>query len=139
MKNFGLMMSKLVDEPTQLGRLLDDRSIEISAVDYLTEDVVLVSYIKKEEWVEENEESNVVLSMWTTSCARFHLYMLMDEVMSAPGCKLLYTDVIFSIFFTRNFIIQTDSIIYVHPVDNNPLQTGLHLGELTGFAKMFAL
>lgn len=40
----------------------------------------------------------------------------MKKVAETPGCKILYTD--------------TDSIIFVHLEHLNPLQTGLHLGQL---------
>ena len=41
----------------------------------------------------------------------------MQKVARTPGCTLLYTD--------------TDSLIYVHPEGNNPLELGPHLGQFT--------
>lgn len=117
LRNFGLSKSTVMEDPAELCKLLDDKSIDITGVDYLNKDVVMVTSITKEDFVEEHESSNVLLSLYTTSCARIHLYSLMKCVVETPGCKILYTD--------------TDSIIYVHPKGMNPLRTGLHLGDLT--------
>lgn len=70
LRNFGLSQSSVVEDPVELARLLQDKSIEISSIDDLTADVVMVSYVKKEEFVTENESSNVVVSLLTTSFAR---------------------------------------------------------------------
>lgn len=59
-----------MDNPVELSRLLEDKSLDISSIDYLTDEVIMVTYITKEEFVTENESSNVVLSLWTTSFAR---------------------------------------------------------------------
>jgi hypothetical protein len=46
-----------------------------------------------------------------------HLYETMRHIDTAEGCELLYTD--------------TDSVIYSHPVDLNPIVEGDFLGELS--------
>lgn len=70
LRNYGLSQSVIVDNPVELSRLLEDKSLDISSIDYLTDEVIMVTYITKEEFVTENESSNVVLSLWTTSFAR---------------------------------------------------------------------
>ncbi|KAL3102391.1 hypothetical protein niasHT_020822 [Heterodera trifolii] len=98
----------------------DDKKIELIDVELMDEDndVYMLTYKPKEEFVDENKYSNVVISLFTTSMARLYLYEALKKVADAPGCEILYYD--------------TDSVIYVHPEDNDPLPTGKgHLGELT--------
>ena len=71
---------------------------------------MLVTYTSKTEFVEENSSYNVVLSLWTTSAARIKLLKALQTVADTPNCEILYTD--------------TDSVIYVHPTDNDPLKCG---------------
>ena len=117
MRNFGLTQCLIIGDPAEFCACLDDRSIELSAIDELTTETIMISYIKKKEWVEENKTSNVIISLWTTSAARLHLLKAMQKVARAPGCTLLYTD--------------TDSLIYVHPIGSNPIPLGPHLGQFT--------
>lgn len=72
MRNFGLVTCKVIEQPADLGELLDDRSIEVMDVDILDEEVALVSYMKKEDWVEENESSNISLSSSKFSFFKYH-------------------------------------------------------------------
>jgi len=120
----------ITDDPSELRAYLDNRKIEVTSVDMLTPETVLISFLIKKEFVEEHPCSNVgkfyiqikwiaiilVVSLFTTSAARLHLLRAMQAVAQTLGCKLLYT--------------YTDSLIFVHPTDNNPLKLGPHLGEL---------
>lgn len=99
------------------------------------DDIWLIYYKNKEEWIEENKYSNVVISLFTTSAARLELFKALNKVANTPGCELLYCDT--GLFYCSNnyHIINksiSDSIIYIHPENNDPLPTGKgHLGELT--------
>jgi len=117
LRNFGLSKCCITSDPSVLCEYLDNRRIELTAIDELTPETILISYIEKKEWVEEHACSNVIISLWTTSAARLHLLKAMQRVSRAPGCTLLYTD--------------TDSLIYVHPIGANPIPTGPHLGQFT--------
>nr|CAD2200928.1 unnamed protein product [Meloidogyne enterolobii] len=117
LRNHGLSQTHITDDLAELGEYIHNRSIEIGSIDQLNEDTMMIRYLKKKEWVEEHDSSNVVISLWTTSAARLHLLKLMQKVVRTPGCSLLYTD--------------TDSLIYAHPDNNNPLELGPHLGDLT--------
>jgi hypothetical protein len=117
LNNFGLTQCHITDNPEELGEYLDDKTIEVVSLDELSTEVVLISYIKKKDWVEEHACSNVIISLWTTGAARLHLLKAMQNVVRTPGCTLLYTD--------------TDSLIYAHPEHTNPLKTGPHLGQLS--------
>uniref|UniRef100_A0A183BUT0 DNA-directed DNA polymerase n=1 Tax=Globodera pallida TaxID=36090 RepID=A0A183BUT0_GLOPA len=117
LRNFGLSKTLITDDPGVLGNYLDNRKIEITALDMLTPEVILISYVEKKEWIKEHPCSNVVISLFTTSAARLHLLKSMQKVVRSPGCTLLYTD--------------TDSLVYAHPKESNPLQTGPHLGQFT--------
>uniref|UniRef100_A0A914IDZ8 DNA-directed DNA polymerase n=1 Tax=Globodera rostochiensis TaxID=31243 RepID=A0A914IDZ8_GLORO len=115
LRNFGLSQTLITDDPVILGEHLDNRSIDVTAIDELDDQHILLSYIQKKEWVEEHDCSNIVISLWTTSAARLLLLKAMQKVVRSPGCTLLYTD--------------TDSLIFAHPIDSCPLQTGPHLGQ----------
>nr|CAD2190591.1 unnamed protein product [Meloidogyne enterolobii] len=117
LRNFGLSQSFVTDDPAEFCEYKDDPSIDLSAVDELQPGVLLLRYVKKRDWIEEHDCSNVVVSLWTTSAARIHLLRAMQKVVRTSGCSLLYTD--------------TDSLIFSHPEDVCPLQLGPHLGEFT--------
>ena len=112
-----LSKSYVTDDPFDLTTYFNDPKLEISTIDEVNDDIFLITYNTKEEFIEEHGCSNVLLSLWTTSAARIKLLKLLQKVDATPGCEILYMD--------------TDSIIYVHPRDNNPLSTGPHLGDLS--------
>ena len=112
-----LSKSIVINDPFDLRVYLTDTKIELLSLDQLSEDMFLITYKSKEGFIEEHDSSNIVLSLWTTSAARIALLKLLQKVDSAPGCEILYMD--------------TDSVIYVHPENNDPLPTGPHLGDLT--------
>jgi hypothetical protein len=114
----GLSTSVVTDSPTVLRQLLDDPKIDISSVDQLTNDVVLITYSPVDEFVEENDSSNVIISILTTSYARLHLHRALQAVTRTDQCNLLYCD--------------TDSILFSYPeTAEPPLKPGPHLGQLT--------
>uniref|UniRef100_A0A914M0Y3 DNA-directed DNA polymerase n=1 Tax=Meloidogyne incognita TaxID=6306 RepID=A0A914M0Y3_MELIC len=117
LRNFGLSQCVITDDLEEYEKYRDDKSITVTSVDELTPEILLISFMKNKEWIEEHDCSNIVISLWTTSAARIHLLRSMQKVVRTVGCNLLYTD--------------TDSLIYVHPEDINPLQLGPHIGMFT--------
>nr|CAD2176707.1 unnamed protein product [Meloidogyne enterolobii] len=117
LRNQGFTQTHITDDLAELGEYIHNNSIEVAAIEELNSETMMIRYSKKKEWIEEHDSSNVVISLWTTSAARLHLLKLMQKVVRTPGCSLLYTD--------------TDSLIFAHPEDNNPLELGPHLGDLT--------
>uniref|UniRef100_A0A914GTD6 DNA-directed DNA polymerase n=2 Tax=Globodera rostochiensis TaxID=31243 RepID=A0A914GTD6_GLORO len=114
----GLSKSQVTDSPAELRRLLDNPRIEVSSIDQLSDEAVLVTYSTLTEWIEEHGCSNIVVSLWTTSAARLHLLRLMQAVARAPNAELIYTD--------------TDSVCFAYKeTDGCPLQIGPHLGDLS--------
>jgi len=81
----------------------------------ITDDVVLVNYRRKEEYAVENQFSNVVIALYTTSAARLRLYEFMEQCESNGG-RVLYTD--------------TDSIIMQSCNDQIPVEIGHFLGDM---------
>uniref|UniRef100_A0A914H919 Uncharacterized protein n=1 Tax=Globodera rostochiensis TaxID=31243 RepID=A0A914H919_GLORO len=90
--NFGLSQTLITDNPSELGAFLDNGKIEVTGLDILTPERILISYHQKKDWVEEHPCSNLVISLFTTSAARLHLLKSMQKVVRTPGCQLLYTD-----------------------------------------------
>ena len=91
LRNFGLSKTYITDDPSELGDFLDNRKIEVTALDMLTPERMLISYQQKKDWIEEHPCSNVIISLFTTSAARLHLLKAMQKVVRTPGCELLYT------------------------------------------------
>jgi hypothetical protein len=56
------------------------------------DDIFLINFKDKEQFIEENPFSNVVLSLFTTSAARIELFKALNKVTNTPGCELLYCD-----------------------------------------------
>lgn len=72
-------------------KYLSNQTIQISAIDQLSPETVMITYETKKEYIVENEGSNVVISAWTTSAARIHLLNAMRKIENCPGAKILYT------------------------------------------------
>lgn len=111
----------LVSCRADLWELLDNVKIEVSSLDFENinqpNEVCIVTWNDKPEFVEENDSSNVILAIWTTSAARLHLYEALKKVEEAGG-EILYMD--------------TDSIIYkIRDDQDDPLKEGEFFGELT--------
>ncbi|KAL3071914.1 hypothetical protein niasHS_015436 [Heterodera schachtii] len=113
----GCRTTFITDDPVTLAEYLDDNSIEVTSIDQLNDEHILITYLHKKDWVDEHSCSNIVISLWTTSAARLVLLKAMQKVVRSPGSELLYTD--------------TDSLILVHPEELCPLKTGTHLGQFT--------
>jgi hypothetical protein len=56
------------------------------------DDIFIINYKSKDEWIEENKYSSVVISLFTTSAARLELFKALNKVANTPGCELLYCD-----------------------------------------------
>jgi hypothetical protein len=59
LRNYGLAQSYITSDPAELGEYLDDRTIDVMAVDELTPETIMISYVKKKEFIDEHECSNV--------------------------------------------------------------------------------
>jgi len=91
LRNYGLSETQITDDPAELRRYLEDRSLDVTALDELDEETIMISFVRKRDRVEEGDASNVVISLWTTSQARILLLKAMQKVANTPGCEILYT------------------------------------------------
>ena len=92
---------------------MDDRK-QVDDFHILNDDVCMLSFDMKSEFVEDCPTSNVVIASFTTCWARLKLYSVLEHV----GGNCLYFD--------------TDSVIFVEKKgEQNPVQLGDYLGELT--------
>lgn len=112
-----LSRTVVISDPCEIAEYMDDPTIILNDYDELADGTYLITYTPKHEFVEENASSNVVISLWTTSAARIKLLKALQTVANTPNCEILYMD--------------TDSVIYVHPDNNDPLKCGPHLGDFT--------
>ena len=112
-----LSRTVIKSDPCEVGELLNDPTVEINTFYSLSDTQYFITYTPKHEFVEEHSCSNIVLSLWTTSAARIKLLKALQTVANTPDCEILYMD--------------TDSVIYVHPENNDPLKCGPHLGDFT--------
>jgi hypothetical protein len=106
------------DSPATLRKYMDDPSIEVNDVEPLSEDVVLITYQTKKEFIESNKHSNIGIAAWTTSMARLKLFEALKAVVTSGGILLYY---------------DTDSVIYAYKEGTpDPLEflSGSHLGQL---------
>jgi hypothetical protein len=103
-----------VSEPEEYVRMMMDDGIEITDVQHVNDEFVLIKFRNQEEFTEPCPYTNTVIAAYTTAHARLKLYSELDKL----GTQVLYFD--------------TDSIIYVidHTDQNHydpPL--GDYLGE----------
>lgn len=86
-----LCRSEITKSPEELCKFLNNNTIDICSVDELAPDTVLITYETKKEFIIENDNSNVIISAWTTSAARLKLLSAMQKIADFPGAELLYT------------------------------------------------
>ncbi|XP_042908649.2 uncharacterized protein [Parasteatoda tepidariorum] len=89
-----------------------DKKNEIHNVSFPTDEIALMQYKIKKEYLGSNPETNLFIAAFTTSHARLKLYSEIEKL----GEKVLYYD--------------TDSIIYISDETNDP-PLGNYLGEFT--------
>ena len=65
---------------------------EISQIIPVSKDVVRVSYRSVNDYVKENDTSNIVVSLYTTSIARLKLLSYLQLIERTPGTTILYVD-----------------------------------------------
>jgi hypothetical protein len=54
--------------------------------------MAMITYTPKQYFTEENQATNVVISLFTTSAARLSLLYAMEQVIKKPDAEILYTD-----------------------------------------------
>ena len=109
-----LRFNEMIMDASRWFELVMDHTIQITQIIPYDQEKLRIVYKKKDAFIEEHSTSNIVVSLWTTAAARLKLYEYMEQVDSAPGCKLLYSD--------------TDSLVYLYPDGKDPLKTGQFLG-----------
>lgn len=105
------------DDPLEIDKIVSGDTFNVSAIDLLDENRVMIVYNSKKDFIVENNSSNIIVSLWTTAAARVRLYHAMDKVVNTPGCQIYYVD--------------TDSLLYECPEGVEVLPTANYLGELT--------
>jgi hypothetical protein len=118
-----------------IGDYLRKQDTDVSSLDELTPEVMMLTYQKKKEWTTEHDSSNVVISLFTTSYARILLLKAMQKVARTEGCELLYTGRIWNPVFLNVGVQDTDSLIYVHQEGRNPIDIG-RLFSITNLRKL---
>ena len=87
----GLAQTTITDSPAVFRELLEKKGNQIVQCDELSDFIMMITTEEDDEFIEEVETSNIVLSLWTTAAARIHLLKAMRQVVKS-GAKLLYTD-----------------------------------------------
>ena len=93
--------------------LLTSDGQEVQGVSFVTDEMVRIQCINKEQFIEESGKTNVVIGAYTTAQARLQLYTYLERL----GDRALYCD--------------TDSIIFCSKSCDWIPQTGDFLGDLT--------
>ena len=107
-----LSQTEFVHEPKKYFDLLASKSAEVQDVHPITDDCVMVTHKKSDDYNEGNNVSNLAIAALTTSHARLVLLKMMTKL----GDRLLYYD--------------TDSVIYVsRSIDHFEPPEGNCLGE----------
>uniref|UniRef100_A0A914YYQ6 DNA-directed DNA polymerase n=1 Tax=Panagrolaimus superbus TaxID=310955 RepID=A0A914YYQ6_9BILA len=106
---------KIVSKEEYYSYVRDPTIFDLSSY-YLSDGTKMIRFKRDQNYCTARNV-NIMLSLWTTAAAKLHLYKFMKLIQSFRGCHILYTD--------------TDSIIYFHPWNFNPLEDGELLGEMT--------
>lgn len=103
--------TEIISRPDRWYQVLLDNKLEIEGIVFLTDDLVEVSYKQINEYVGNENNTNIYIAAFTTSNARLRLYTMLDNL----GEKVVYYD--------------TDSVFYIY--DETEVKTGCMLGEWT--------
>ena len=98
----------VIELPDFYNTLLNDK-IENLSFSFPNEDICIMNYDHKNEFIKDNFNTNIYISCFTTSSARIRLYKMLDKL----GERVVYYD--------------TDSIVYAD--NGEPIETGCLLGE----------
>lgn len=100
-------------EPEKFYSLITDPQNIVKSVNFPSEYVAQVHYVKGDEFVESLQNTNVVVAAFTTCWARLELYRYLEKLQK----NVLYFD--------------TDSIIYLKDDRVEDIPTGNFLGDMT--------
>jgi hypothetical protein len=100
-----------VDSMDELLELVNDNSIDVTSLDFISDDVARTTHRKNASLI-TLANRNVIIASFVTAYARLELF----EVLQRLGKNVMYYD--------------TDSVIYIEG-EGHTLQTGSYLGELT--------
>ena len=112
------------DSPAMFRRYLDDPKVQVNSVFLITDEVIMINYSMRKDFITPNRTNNIGAAAWTTSRARLRLFEALKAVAVREKCEdpstaLLYYD--------------TDSVIYAYKDGTpDPLEhlSGPHLGQL---------
>jgi len=72
-----------------LDRVLDKKN-EIHQIIPINENIIRIVYKEKNDYLKENNNSNIIVSLYTTAIARLKLISYVQMILKVPGCILLY-------------------------------------------------
>ena len=104
------------DDWASFHELVNNDAYDVHTPIFTTTEMVRVSYNDKRDFVTENENSNIVVAMYTTAMARLRLLKFLNMVIESPGCTPLYAD--------------TDSVMVKFPKGKCPIPEGDFLGDM---------
>ena len=102
-----------VTEPKKFYKILLDDEIDNLNIQFINNDMIQMSYNKKDDFVDNSKDTNIFVACFTTSHARMMLYNVLDKL----GDQVLGYD--------------TDSAWYIDRPGGNTIETGDSLGDLT--------
>ena len=102
-----------VDDPSVYFDKLTSDQEEVTAVNFVSEDMVEMRWKYKNDFVDANSKTNVVIAAYTTAQTRLKLYSYLSKL----GPRALYAD--------------TDSVIFTSKYGEPKPSLGDYLGDLT--------
>ena len=87
----------MVSEPRDYFEKLTNDSIDVTAVNFVSEEFVEMRWKYKNEFVDTNPKTNTVIAAYTTSQARLKLYSYLEQL----GARALYADTDSVVFSTK--------------------------------------
>jgi hypothetical protein len=112
-QNENITVVSFIDRFDELLELVNDQSIEVTSLDFISDDVARTTHRKMDSLM-GLPNRNVVIASFVTAYARLELYKILHKL----NDSVLYYD--------------TDSVIYIEDVEKgHVLETGSYLGGLT--------
>ena len=109
-QNSDLDKTEITDSPATLRQFLDSPKYEVNSLISLSDEVIMINYSTKKDFITPNKTNNIGAAAWTTSRARLRLFealkaVAIREKCESPTAALLYydTEVVYSVISARDF------------------------------------
>ena len=72
--------TRFINKPKEFFEIIMDKTLEKIDLRFINDDIVFVSTVSKDEYINNNFQTNIYIAAFTASYARLKLYNLLNEL-----------------------------------------------------------